>query len=238
MPPIEPVAKKELSPTRFIDMERTVNYLDHEIKSTTDPKLNFYAYSEMYKNAGIDLEAEFKKRVVSKKLDGIKKNFLESKENGISARLAEMLPLLANKEGRLGEHIKARVSKTIRHDDQGNSFIDLVVEMSNDYTAQVDKDAPSKMIMFIDVTTNPEGAKIKQEYLDSMLDEAQKASVLCYKDKFGKLGIDPSTHRPKLIVLQREFYIDSVGEHFGTLINQTASDAFMIKNEDKFNQAY
>lgn len=146
--------------------------------------------------------------------------------------------MLANKQGRLGPYIETRVTKTLRPDDQGNSFVDLVVEIKNKWieTLGDDIDVPSKMTFLVDTTTDV-GSRLEDKEVDlqnGFLNKAERANVKCYKSQYGELGIT----RPKLVVGKERDYYETVGKRLGNLVNKTASDAFSISQPELFDERY
>jgi hypothetical protein len=137
--------------------------------------------------------------------------------------------------------MQAVVTKTAKQDDQGGSFIDLVIEIKNDWIAngapKEMQNVPSKMIFLVDVSTNldEEASSHKRGSLrDHFLLYGEKAKVLCYEDSFGELGIE----RPKILVTKSPDYLEQVGGSLGTCITQLASDKFSINSPHKFNEEY
>lgn len=204
-------------------------------------KANPYIFKGLYEEKGVDLFHEFSQREKTSHGEEIVENFIRNTEKGAVAELAEMLPLLANSPGRLGDYIEARVTKTAKLDDEGNTFIDLVVEIKNKWLSEGDApkealDVSAKMTFLIDTTTTT-GDKLKRKnevLIDEYLMRGKEANVLCYQDSLGTLGIT----RPKIVVAKTPVYMEKVGEQLGDLIRQTASDAFSIVNPDKFNEQY
>jgi hypothetical protein len=214
--------------------KRVIEFVDCEAKKEKNAP-NIYTFKDLYSKRGEDLLAYYEKQKKTRGAEVVRDNFLHNVENGTAAQLAEKLPLLANRKGRLGDYVSAKITKTLKQDDQGNSFIDLVVEITNDYVGEVDKDSPRKMTFLVDVSTNTGEKKQAKEYAmqREFLDPARRANVKCYQDG-PVLGIE----RPKVSVAQEEGFILAVGNKLGTLITQHASDSFSISNDEKFDTAY
>ena len=124
---------------------------------SVNKQANLYDFKALYKEKRFDLEAEFAKRPETRKREKIVGEFIHDIKHGAPSELAEMLPLLANQPGRLGDYIEAHVTKTARPDDQGNSFIDIVVEIKNTFLATEQasremKDVKTKMTFLVDIT--------------------------------------------------------------------------------------
>lgn len=215
--------------------------------SEHDPSVNIranvYEFATLYKERGVDLNSWYQQHTVTSttKQEEITDKFFHNKKHSFAATLAETLPLFANVDGRLGPYIKARVTKTAKPDDQGNSFIDLVVEVENKWLAEKApkelQDVPSKMSFLVDVTTSGEGEifqKKQQALRDFYLLHGEKANVKCYKNKFGDLGIE----KPKIIVAKQADYIEKVGASLGDCVTQLAYDSFSINKPDRFNTQY
>lgn len=204
-----------------------------------------YVFNELYKEQGIDLSAEFAKRATTAHQEEITENFVHNKTKGPVAQLAEALPLLANVEGRVGDYIQATITKTAKPDDEGNSFVDLIIEMKNDWLASPDapkeaKDLPARMKFLVDVTAGwGEALEKKSNSLkDNYLVRGKEANVLCYKDPTAVGALSLGLTRPKIIVAQTPHFIENVGAKLGGLISQNASDSFSIINPAKFNAMY
>lgn len=204
-------------------------------------RANVYEFASLYKERNIDLNGWYQQHAVTANQEKITDDFVHNKQHSFAATLAETLPLFANVEGRLGPNIKAHVIKTAKPDDQGNSFIDLIVEVENKWLAEKApknlQDVPSKMTFLIDVTASGEGEifqKKQQALRDIFLLYGEKANVKCYKNKFGDLGIE----KPKIIVAKQADYIEKVGASLGDCVTQLASDSFSINKSDRFNTQY
>lgn len=171
-------------------------------------------------------------------MDQIKDDFVHGKEHYIGARLMESLPLFANKDGRLGDYITARVTKTAKQDDQGNSFIDLVIELENKWlTTDAPKsmqDVPAKMTFLVDTTVAKELAGKINSLKDLFLVRGEKANVKCFKTQTGALGIT----RPKIIVAKSADFIEEMGAKLGDCITQMAGDKFVINKPSQFDAMY
>ncbi len=214
--------------------KRIVQFIDTEVQNNKKAP-TIYTFRDLYSKKGEDLLAYYEKQAHTRKKEKIQNDFFHNIEHGVASQLAEKLPLLANQKGRLGEYVEAKVTKTLKQDDQGNSFIDLVIEMTNDYAGEVDEESPRKMTLLVDVGTNVGDKKKDKEYAlqKEFLDKALKANVKCYSDGFG-LGIE----RPKIMVTQEGDFMKKVGERLGSLVTQHASDSFSITNDEKFNKEY
>jgi hypothetical protein len=195
----------------------------------------------LYKEKGIDLDKEYEKRAITSGREQILEGFVKNKHPGPAVELSETLLLYGNAPGRLGEYIEATIIKTARPDDQGNSFIDYSVTIRNNHLAtkmapKEARDLPSSMTFLIDVTTAwGESLDKKQHALrDEYLVRGKEASVLCYKNSLGELGIK----RPKIIVSKTPEYIEKVGAKIGGLITQKSTDSFIINNPAKFDEEY
>ena len=211
-----------------------IQFIDAETgKEKNQPTI--YTFKDLYNRKGEDLLAYYEQQAHTRGKEQIQDNFLHNVEHGPIAQLAEKLPLLANQKGRLGEYISAKVTKTLKQDDQGNSFIDLVMELTNDYVEHLDKDVPRKMTLLVDVSINGGDRKKGKEYAmqQVFLDPARKANVKCYTDGFS-LGIE----RPKIMVTQEEDFMKKVGERLGSHVTSSASDVFSITHEEQFNKEY
>lgn len=230
---------------RITDMEasQNMNAVIHAVEHMPAlyRRASPYVFKDLYKEKGIDLDEEYKKRSVTSGREQILEGFVHNKHPGPAAELAETLPLYANAPQRLGEHIEATVTKTARPDDQGNSYIDFVIEIKNNWLAtqmapKEARDLPAKMTFLIDVTTAwGETLEKKQRALrDAYLVRGKEASVLCYKNSLGDLGIK----RPKIVVSKTPEYIEQVGARLGANIVQKAADSFTINNPAKFDETY
>lgn len=213
-----------------IEHDKTVNL--HE---------SIYPYIPLYRQEGVDLEKYYSDHSATAYKEIVKNNFVHNVENGFTSQLAESMPLFANKEGRLGEYIQAKVIKTAKQDDQGNSFIDLIVEIDNAWIGTTDplapKDIPSKMTFLVDVTTATGGDKFDRK-IDSfrkiLLKHGERANVKCYKNEYGALGLE----RPKLLVVKEGDYIEKVGAMLGDCVTQSAGDVFSINKPETFDKEY
>jgi hypothetical protein len=202
---------------------------------------SIYPYIPLYKQQGVDLEGYYSNHAVTARQDFVKDDFVHNNEHGFAAQLAESLPLLANKEGRLGDYVKAKVTKTAKQDDQGNSFVDLVVEIDNTWIGSSDplapKNMPTKMTFLVDVTTSTEGDLIDKKIAalrGNLLLYGERANVKCYKDADGVLGLE----RPKLLVAKESDYIQKVGSMLGDCVTQLAGDSFSINKPEIFEREY
>lgn len=231
--------EKDATSSVAFNINATLQAVTHD--KVLNVHANVYEYAKLYQAAGQDLDSEYRKRPVSQARAEIIDNFTHNKTHKLTAELAEMLPLYANQPGRLGDFIEARVTKTARPDDQGNSFVDIVLEIRNKFLATKEaigtmKDVPEKMTFLIDMTTGGgESLAKKQASLqETFLVRGKKANVLCYKDSFGKLG----TEQPKIVVTKSGDYMERVGATLGSVITQHAADSFSITNPRKFDEEY
>lgn len=202
---------------------------------------NYYVFVDLYKQKGINLDLEYAKRPKTSYSESIKDSFLNNKHGSFAVGLSETLPLYANKHGRVGDYLDISVTRTVKQDDQGNSFIDLVIEVKNNWIAngapEELQDVPAKMTFLIDVTTSTGGEIFEHKFgafKDKMLALGQRANVLCYKDEKGNLGID----RPKILVKQSAVNLESLGNRLGECITREASDKFTITKPDTFDKLY
>lgn len=206
-------------------------------------RANFYTLRDEYKQKGIDLEALYKERAVTSHHDDIVHTFVTAKDTTqiSTSALMETLPLFANKPGRLGEYIDAFVTKTARQDDQGNSFIDLILSINNTWVAtdapkDVQNSSPAKMTFLVDTTAAYGDALTKKmdTFQQRFLRRAEKANVLAYKAPDGTLGLT----RPKIIVAKNMDYVEQVGGTLGDCVLQEAGDKFTITQERRFDEEY
>lgn len=219
--------------------ERIIKQMDlfKESKEVVDQTNTFFDFIKKYKAKGVDLEREYEKLPQSNKSDAMHEDFMKSKEHGDFAQFAEMLPLLANKEGRLGPDIHVKIFKTAKPDDAGNSFVDLVCEITND---KIKKDPKFKNVkptvsFLVDMTTNRFSYVEKERVLQSVnLKSGKKGNVLCYENRFGVLGLDA----PKCLVLKQEDYLASIADKFRTAMQAVPDKGFVISNEERFNEKY
>ena len=204
-------------------------------------RANYYDFLDLYKQKGIDLDSKYASRPKTAYLEKIKDQFFNNSHGSFAASLSETLPLYANKQGRVGDYLDVNVTRTAKQDDQGNSFIDLVIEVKNNWIAngapEEMQDVPEKMTFLVDVTTSAGGEKFEHKFdflKNQVLALGQKANVLCFKDEQGNLGID----RPKILVKQSADNIESLGNRLGECIVRGASDKFTINNPDFFDKLY
>lgn len=202
---------------------------------------NYYDFIDLYKQKGINLDLEYEKKPKTAYSENIKDQFLNNTHGSFAANLAEALPLYANKQGRVGDYLNINVTRTAKQDDQGNSFVDLVIEVKNNWIVngapEELQDVPAKMIFLVDVTTSTGGEKYEHKISflkNQVLALGQRANVLCYKDEQGNLGID----RPKILVQQSASNLESLGNRLGECIAREASDKFTITNPDTFDKLY
>lgn len=187
----------------------------------------------------LDLEAEFRRLPQSNHTDAIKSQFFRSKEHGEFAQFAELLPLLANKEGRLGKICKARITKTAKPDDEGNSRVDLVFDLSIDreyLKANPDlADIKPTVTFLVDVTTYREKFDEKEARFHKVdLLEGKKGRVLCYENAHKQLGIEA----PKCLVLRSEDHLASVAKKFRSAVRPMGDDGFIITNDKLFDEEF
>ncbi len=204
---------------------------------------NIYEFKGLYAQEGIDIFALYKNRATTKGVEQIQDDFLTNKHHSFSADLAELLPLFANAQGRIGDYFETSVTKTAKQDDQGNSFIDLVIEVKNTFLTTPDapkelQDSPSKMPFLVDVTTVSKDSDVYDKKIRSLrmgfLDCGEMANVQCYQNSFGDLGIT----RPKILIAKQPDYLEKVGASLGDCITQQAGDKFLINKPVKFDEQY
>lgn len=223
----------------------TSNILDTLQAAETNPeihrKVNYYMMRDAYRAKGLDLDAMYSARPTSRKREGIQNQFMRNDKGAPSASLAEVLPLYANTEGRLGDYIESRVTKTLKQDDQGNSFIDLVIELKNTWIANGApaelQDVPEKMTFLVDVTVDGDSERFDNKIValkEEHLLPGRKASVLGYADAYGNLGVE----RPKLLVKQDGKRLAVLGSRLGECITRHAADRFTISKPGSFNAMY
>lgn len=224
-------------PTDVLNTIQAVKY-DPKIKATPMYMRDFV---EDYKKLGKDIVAEFAKRPKSLNTEGIRNDFLGDREGSLATNLSETLPLYANVEGRLGEYIQVSVTKTAKEDDQGNSFIDLIIEVKNKWLANGApkelQDVPEKMTFLVDITTAESGKVFENKmgsFKDKMLLYGERANVMCYRDANGNVGIE----RPKILVKQNANNLEKFGTKLGECITRTASDRFSINRPNTFDKLY
>ncbi len=223
----------------YIEVQAAINGVKYD--PTVNHQANLYQFKEKYKGRGIDLDLVFAQGLHTEHGEAIKDAFLQNKEGGPAAILAETLPMYANVPGRLGENIQARITKTAKQDDQGGSFIDLIIEIKNTWLAQGApkelQDIPAKMTFLVDVTAAEDGEKYfnkMESFKRKMLSRGARAKVLCYENEFGDLGIE----KPKIIIAKSPNYLEKVGGALGTYITQSAGDKFTINSPEAFNTEY
>lgn len=197
-------------------------------------------YIEKYRERkNIDLERVYQGLVETSGKEEIKDNFLHSKEHGPIAQFAEYLPLLANKDGRLGKVCRAKITKTAKPDDEGNNFVDLVVELKIDRKYLEEHPELSKLrpsVSFgLDMTTNPEALDHKTKKLsEHHLQTGKKASVLCYENDYKMLG----TEVAKGVLAESEEYLANVAEKLQSALYLGQNGILTITNEERFDRAY
>lgn len=174
-------------------------------------------------------------------------DFMNSREHGEFAQFIELLPLLANKKGRLGPFLNARVTKTAKPDDAGASFVDLVVELKNDYlkTEEAGKDRflrnvrPSASFA-VDVTYDPNAfeKKVQDFQKHELKAKGDKAHVFAYEQEFPggikRLGIDTL----KCIVFRDERYLADIAKRFRSALAPSSQGGFIIADEKYFDKVY
>lgn len=235
--PLAQVAAGPLAHAQKIKNLLSMVSLDQEVNRHE----TIYPYIPLYKQVGIDIEKYYSSHAITAGIDTVKDNFLHNKENSPASRLVELMPLLANKEGRLGEFLKVNVVKTAKQDDQGNSFIDLIVEIENTWIGSDDplapKEVPSKMSFLVDVTTATKGEifdKKTESLRNGFLLYGEKANVKCYKNENGDLGLE----RPKILVAKEADFIEKVGAALGGYLTQLNSGLFSINDPEAFDKEY
>jgi hypothetical protein len=237
-PPEQNSVQPEIVTVVPTDILNTLQALKYDARINSRP---MYArdFENDYKRIGIDLTAELAKRPKTQKEEQIKNDFLANKEGSFASNLAETLPLYANVEGRVGEYMQVKVTKTAKEDDQGNSFIDLIIEVKNNWIGngapkELEEEVPEKMTFLVDVTVNDSQFQNKIDSLESILLSGKRANVMCYRDQNGNVGID----RPKILVKQNGSNLEQFGTKLGECITRTASDRFTINRPDSFNRLY
>lgn len=228
------------------EVYRNMNNLLHAAEYDSElikKKINYYSLREAYKAKGEDLDALFSKRSITTHRDAIVDDFIhaESGEKASPSKLMETLPLFANKKGRLGDYIQADVTKTARQDDQGNTFIDLVVSIDNAWLREgapkeLQATSPAKMTFLVDTTVayGDVLAKKLDTFKQIFLKGGELGNVLAYQDSLGSLGVS----RPKLVVAKTIDYVEKVGNTLGDTVVQEAGDKFSITSPKKFDEAY
>lgn len=221
-----------------VNMQAVIKAVEND--PAVNRRVNFFAIREEYKRRGMDLENEYAKLPVTTSQDVITENFINNKEHSHASVLMETLPLFANKPGRLGDYIEAEVTKTAKQDDQGNTFIDLIVTINNTWlTEGAPKElqaSPAKMTFLVDMTAAHGEAfeKKMKAFRSFFLRSAKRANALSYMDKHGVLGIT----RAKTIVAKDINYVERVGNTLGECITQQSADAFVITAPHKFDEQY
>jgi hypothetical protein len=135
MPPIQTGIPQVSHAPQIEELERVTDQVKgistfQEVKQSTS---SYMHYIDKYKAKGVDLEQVYKQLRRSSNEDDIKRDFYESKEHGPLAQFLELMPLLANKPGRLGPVMNVKVTKTAKPDDEGNGAVDLIVEITNEF---------------------------------------------------------------------------------------------------------
>lgn len=205
-------------------------------------KANYYLFREKYIQNGKDLDGLYANAPVTQNQEEIKEAFLRKKTiKQIGSTLAETLPLYANKPGRLGDYIDAQVTKTAKQDDQGNSFIDLVIEVRNKWLAtdapKELQDIPERMTFLVDTTIRTDGEILDRKdaaFRRNLLDVGALANVKCYETRLGQLGVQ----KPKVIAYQDEDQLKETALKLGPCIVKLAADKFSINAPEKFDRAY
>jgi hypothetical protein len=241
MPPFTHNPQKNIRTLELDEINRISqqNYFFGTTQEVKTGTASYMSFIDKYKAKGNDLVAQY--RSLPKTATDMQGKFLDSSEHGPMAQFMEIVLLLANKEGRLGPHIQARVTKTAKPDDEGNSFVDVVVELKNTYIeelAKTDKkykDIRPSTVLLVDVTTNPHAADGKEKMLEKFcLKPAKKANVLCYENKFGVLGINA----PKTVVYKSEEYLSQVAKKFRSNFSQLPGGGISLDNEKDFSKEY
>ena len=225
--------------TSSVEMRALLDAARHD--PTINLQASYYHFRDKYderKGKG-SLDALIAQGPHTQKTEQIKEGFVQGKEMSLLSQLAETLPLYANTPGRLGDYVRAKVTKTAKPDDQGGSFVDLVIEVENSWLTEGApkelQNIPRKMTFLVDVTVLGASYDNKIDSLRSkLLLYGQKARVLCYEDSLGTLGIE----RPKIIVAKPQEYMEQVGAKLGPCITQHASDKFTINSVREFNKVY
>lgn len=207
-----------------------------EIINHTSSYLDFI---KRYREKGIDLEALYKTLRQSNHTEDIKSQFLNSREHNEFSQFAELLPLLANKEGRLGKICHARITKTAKPDDEGNSFVDLVCELSMDRQYLKENpdlaDVKPSVTFLVDVTTSKDKFDAKEAgFRKHSLSQGKKDKVLCYENPFRVLGVEA----PKCLVLKQEDQLASFAKEIRAAVHFTNDGSFRITNDKFFDQKY
>lgn len=234
----KPKTKLEYYPEA--DMRAVLEFVSSN-PSFSNPSPSVYHFIEAYKEKGVDLQNLFDKGPHTAYGETITRDFLSNREHGVEASLAESLPFFANQKGMLGDFFEVNVTKTLKQDDQGGSFIDFVLELKNTWiengAPKELQDVPAKMTFLIDITSAGESEKYGKKVAalrDVFLLYGQKAKVLCYENQYRDLGIE----RPKLLVKQAPNYLREIGGKLGECITQSASDKFTINRPHEFQEAY
>lgn len=235
------IENQEIGPAPVIRAEIMNTLGAAENNPEINRRANYYEYRQAYKDKGIDLDGEFASRPKTKKVEGVQDKFFRNDQGTLASSLAEELPFFANLQGRAGVYFDISVTKTARQDDMGNSFVDLVIEVKNNWIANGApedlQDVPEKMTFLIDVTTNADAENFMGKVnalKDEFLLRGKRASVLCYRDSYGNLGID----RPKILIKQDEKKLGVIGTQLGECINMVASDKFIINKPESFDKLY
>ncbi|MEN9552257.1 MAG: hypothetical protein RI935_634 [Candidatus Parcubacteria bacterium] len=201
-------------------------------------------WSDLYAKKGSDFKkllSQTAQQSFSKKVE-IGRRFLESEDISPFAKYLETLPLMANKEGRLGAYVTADVQATAKFDDAGNFYVDHIVTLRNKYDySKVEKslhpEKVRKQVSFlVDTTTNlhPEGYGKKVEMLKRhCLDTGKKASVLGYVNEFGI----PKLSAPKVIVGVSESTLNAFSKKIRLATSVTAN-GMMITSDRMFDDMF
>lgn len=202
-----------------------------------DPKINRQANIRDFPGA----EKEFALKPKTANVENIKNDFLDNKQGGFATQLAETLPLYANLPGRVGDYFEINVTKTYKGDDQGNTFIDLVIEIKNNWLThgapkELQEETTEKMTFLIDVTSSygPSLEHKMNSLKDDFLVRGKRANVICYKDAEGNTGLT----RPKIVVSQSADNLEKFGTQLGECITRNASNSFTINKPDSFKRLY
>ena len=229
------------SDTRSVNYEAMGEALNRikTLDEVQEHTISAHEYHKKYQAEGQDLDKLYKGFPVTKGRENMKKSFMENKEHGSAAQLAELLPLLANKPGRLGQYCSANVDKTAQPDDIGAGFVDDIFELKLDRQYLADnglEDVKPTVRFSVDVSSDPGAYTGKNNALrGNFLAIGSKAATLCYTDeRMGKLGIE----LPKIVVYEGEDIISAVSETIKGTTTSTGNDSFMVKNSERFDQAY
>jgi hypothetical protein len=89
--------------------------------------------------------------------------------------------------------------------------------------------------IFVDVTSNPNGAEYKEGVLkDEYLNRGKKANVRCFEKFPGVLGYDA----PKVVILKQQDYLVNLSQELRTCVQNVPGRGYMITNEKQFDIVY